>query len=202
MLPESREARRERWSHLSEETLANEMLDMELGALVSSLEEPMDEATLNEVAADMLLNPVPDTATAPSGSASSGSTPAPTTGSTHVSGTPSRVNRKCAPYSQCSLQTVLVYIICPFGSAIGDAYSGEDTMKGHRLHCLQVLPVHRGLNPYQTTIMLHTWHWNGLTLHTSWCTVPSCSCLGPAFLDRGRPAQRALLTTPAPNRTK
>ena len=43
MLPESREARRERWSRLSEETLANEMLDMELGALVSSLEEPMDE---------------------------------------------------------------------------------------------------------------------------------------------------------------
>ncbi|OLP77031.1 LINE-1 retrotransposable element ORF2 protein [Symbiodinium microadriaticum] len=77
VLPESRAARRDRWSHLSEEALANEMLDMELGALVSSLEEPMDEATLNEVAADMLLNPMPDTAPPASSSASSGSTPAP-----------------------------------------------------------------------------------------------------------------------------
>ena len=51
VLPESRAARRARWSHLSEDALANEMLDMELGALVSTLEEPMDEATLNEAAA-------------------------------------------------------------------------------------------------------------------------------------------------------
>ena len=198
MLPESREARRARWSRLSEEAVADEMLDMELGALVSSLEEPMDEATLNEVAADMLLNPVPDPEMAPSGSTSSGSTTAPATGSAHGSGTPSRVNRKCAPYSQCSLEEALVYIPCSHGSTIGAVCSGEDTMKGHRLHCLQILLVHWGLDHHLTALMICTWHWNALPLHTFWCTAPSYLSFGPAVLDRGRRAQRALLTAPAP----
>ena len=196
MLPESREERRARWSRLSEEAVADEMLNMELGALVSSLEEPMDEATLNDVAADMLLNPVPDPAMA--SSTSSGSRTSPRTDSTHVSGTPAGVNRKCVPYSQCPVQAAIVHLTCSHDSAGGTGCSGEDIMKGHRLHCLQILLVHRGFGLHLTTIMLYKEHWNAGLPYTSWCTVPSCSCLGLAVLDYGRRAQRASSTAPVP----
>ena len=141
----------------------------------------------------MLLNPMPDTAPPASSSASSGSTPALATGSTHVSGTPSRVNRKCAPYSRRTLCPMLVCIICRVVSIAGNACSGEDTLKGPRILSLQVLLVHRRLISYQTAALLHTRSRDAQCLTSSWCTVPSCSRHGPAFLDRGRPAQRALL---------
>ncbi|CAE7244912.1 unnamed protein product [Symbiodinium microadriaticum] len=113
------------------EAVADEMLDMELGALVSSLEEPMDEATLNEVAADMLLNPVPDPAMAPTDSTASSSTAAPSADSARGSGTPSRVNRKCV-----LLLLVPAYQVIPGAKSVdqpfGNGPSHEEYVELHR----------------------------------------------------------------------